>query len=234
MAVAYRSSAANASTTTTTSFTVVIPADVQDGDLLVLCVINRNGAGTDPTVVDDDTGGNTWTKFAGDANGKATIWRKFATSGTASKTITVSGCLDSSTGGVDAYSGADTTTPLTNLTTSANASGVESVSGFTPSFADEFICFAIFNHENNNVTDTQACTDPGVLTERYDAGSTGGSDCQVTSASRVQVGGPTATGNFTWNQVDGATITHAFAISPVQAASGWGRLLSGERNMAVV
>lgn len=78
---------------TTTSFTLVINSGVVAGDILVLCATNRD-ATADPTVTDDDSGGNTWTKLSNqnaDTNGAGTVWWKRATSGTASKTITVFG-----------------------------------------------------------------------------------------------------------------------------------------------
>lgn len=76
----------------TTSYTVVIPASTQADDILVLTNVHK--ADANGTVTDDDTGGNTWAligpRIAQGAASTAAWWKR-ATSGTASKTVTVSG-----------------------------------------------------------------------------------------------------------------------------------------------
>src|SRR5688500_3037480 len=79
----------------TTSFTITIPT-VQVGDLLILSVQHR--ATTAPTVTDNDTGGNTWTRKTTQTVDH-TIWYKRATSATSAKTITA-GSLSNSGAGV--------------------------------------------------------------------------------------------------------------------------------------
>lgn len=73
----------------TTSFTVTISASTLTNDLLFLTVIHK--ATTNPTVTDNDTGGNTWVllEAINDGTRSYTVWWKRATSGTASKTVTV-------------------------------------------------------------------------------------------------------------------------------------------------
>lgn len=222
MAVAFRAAANYNETDPTTTFTVTIPASVQADDDLYLTVYSDNhGSGSAyPTVVDDDAGGNTWTrKGETAANRRCTLWHKKATADTASKTVTVDGCLSSCAGGLAAYSGALAADPMTNFSGSQNTSGTESVTGFTPDVADSFICMSIANAGIATVSNT-ACTDPGTLTERYEKSGVGGSDCGSAHASAVQSGGPTATGNFTWSQSDDVTHTMVWAIKPTAAASG--------------
>ena len=220
MAVSYVASAGKNEAGPTTSCTVTIPASVQSGDDLYLCVTNRGATGSDPTVTDDDTGGNTWTKVSDDGgNIQASIWHKKATSGTASKTITVSDCTDSCSAGLDVYRGAGT---ATDFSVESNASGDETHAGFTPSNADSFICLAVFNIANDLGSSSQTCTDPGVLTERFDELSWGGNDCAVMLATALQSGGPTATGNFTWSQTNADTVSIVFSIPP----SGGGMSMS--------
>lgn len=224
MAVAHRASAASGSTNPTTTFTVVLPSSVVAGDVCYVQVTSRDHtSGTAyPTVTDNDTGGNTWTRIAESTDRKATLWRKFATSGTASKTVTVAGCVGSSSGGVAVYSGADQTTPNTTPTVEDNASGNETHAEITPSVADAMICLGVFNTGNDNAVATEACTTPGALTERWEKLSTGGSDCACVHASALQSGGPTATGAFTWAQTDGTTKSIVWAVQPPAPLSGNG------------
>jgi hypothetical protein len=86
------------------------------------------------------------------------------------------------------------------------------------------IVLAVFNYVNDLVTGGQTCTDPGALTERFDATSTGGADCQTSHASALQAAGPTATGNLTWTQTDAASQSMVWAIKP---AAGGGSVNSG-------
>ncbi len=221
MAVAHRASATPTGNPTT-SFTVTIPASVlTDDDLYVfVCSRDHTAATAYPTVTDNDTGGNTWTRIAESTDRKATLWRKKATSGSASKTVTVSGCVGSASGGISAYSGGASGDPTTNIAVEDNASGDESHAGFTPSFADSMICLAVFNTGNDNAVTVLACTNPGTLEpERFEKLSTGGSDCATIHGSALQSGGPTATGSFTWAQTNGTTKSIVFAIKPALIVS---------------
>lgn len=220
MAVAHRASAAHNEATPTTTCTITIPAGVQAGDDLYVHVMSRNHASSDPyvTVVDNDSGGNTW-DFEGQSSTsrKFTQWHKKATAGTASKTITVDLAKDSICAGVSAYSGGHASAPTQNITPADLVSGTETTPGFTPTHADAFIVFVVGNQDNLAVA-SQACTNPGALSERYDKVNTAGSNTGIALASLVQTGGPTATGDFTWAQTNGSTRTLAFSIRPAVTA----------------
>lgn len=218
-AVAHRASAAANEAAPTTSLTITIPASVATGDALFVALTSRDHtSGTAyPTVTDNDAGGNTWTRIGESSNRKATLWYKIATSATASKTITCAGCVGSCTAGVSAYSGT-ATVPYSNLTVEDNASGNETHATFTPDHAGSFICLAVFNTANDNAIASEACTDPGTLTERYEKLSTGGSDCGNAFASALQAAGPTATGAINWTQTDGVTVSMAWAVPPPTVA----------------
>lgn len=73
----------------TTSFTVTISASTLTDDICIVTAIHK--ATTNPTVTDNDTGGNTWAllEAVNDGTRSYSVWWKRATSGTASKTVTV-------------------------------------------------------------------------------------------------------------------------------------------------
>ena len=227
MTVAHRASAASVTTNPTTTFTITIPASVAADDILFVGVSSRNhtGATAYPAVVDNDTGGNTWALLGESAARTLTVWWKRATANTASKTITVSGCVDSAAGGVSAYSGGDTgATPYANVTAETNASGDETHAGFTPANADSMV-FLCLHTSNNNAFSNQACTNPGTLAERYEQLSTGGNDCANSIASALQTGGPTATGNLTWSQVNASGASIVWTLKP---ATGGPTIIEGD------
>jgi len=216
--VAYKSGAVQTSTTATTSATVNIPAGVASDDLLFLLITSRDATGTAPTVTDNDTGGNTWAKIANDSNNKGTLWWKRATSGTASKAISISGAVGSVASTLTVYERGDTgATPYTDIAVESNASADETHAGFTPSNAGSMICLGVCNTGNDNACSAETCTDPGTLTEQQELLNTGGSDCASMQASAIQLAGPTATGNFTWSQTNGTTISIVWAIKSAVA-----------------
>lgn len=229
MAVAHVASAVTNTTTGTTTDTITIPASVAAGhDLYV--VWQQAGAGT-ATVTDDDAGGNVWAMLGTPADAAQSLWWKKATSGTASKTVTIDGALDSITGGLSAFSGGLASgNPTTNVGYESNISGNEIHAGFTPSFADSMICFVVGSFEPLNPVTVMACTDPGDMEPQlWERSSTGGGDCYAILAAKIQAGGPTATGNFTWAQTNAATRSVVFAIRPEPPAAGTlrNRLLLG-------
>src|SRR5687768_14735026 len=107
MPIALRGAAAVPVGNPTTGFSVTVPADVVADDLLFLVVTSRDstGAGT-LGVTDNDTGGNAWSKIGNSTDHKATLWYKRATSGSASKTVTVANCVGSAAGVLKAFSDA--------------------------------------------------------------------------------------------------------------------------------
>jgi hypothetical protein len=119
----------------TTSFTITIPAACAAGDdLYVLATSRGHTSGTaKATISDNDTGGNSWTEVTSSTSRQLMLWHKKATSGTASKTITVSGCVDSSPVASRCFvRGASSGDPTTNISLQSNISGAESHTGFTP------------------------------------------------------------------------------------------------------
>lgn len=219
MAVALRGSAVVPTANPTTGFSVAVDAAVLSGDWLELAFTSRDHtSGTAmPTVTDNDTGGNTWTVTALSADRKALVARKRATSGTAGKTVTVAGCVGSTSGVLKAWSGTDTSAdPVTDQALETNASGDESHAGFTPTNAGSMVCAAIFNYANDNAVTTLSFATLGAttMTEKL---STGGLDCATAFGHALQSGGPSATGTLTWAQTNGTTYSVVWALKPLAA-----------------
>lgn len=216
MAIALRGAAVVPAGNPTTGFTAVIPSAVLANDLIFLTLTSRDstGAGT-LAVTDNDTGGNAWVKIGNSTDHKATLWWKRATSGTASKTVTVANAVGSCSGVLKAFSGADTgVTPYANVGVETNASTDESHAGFTPGSADSLICAAVFNYANDNAVTSLSFATAGAatFTEKL---STGGSDCANAFGHVLQSGGPSAAGTLTWAQTDGTTYSMVWTIKPV-------------------
>jgi hypothetical protein len=156
MAVGYRAGASNNEANPSSSFTITIPGTVQTDDVLYVSFHTNSGASA--TVVDDDTGGNTWTDLGDVINNNNQVHRKVATSGTASKTITVATNVGSTRlcGLLDVYSGVDTSSPNDAIAPESNASGDETSTGITPSVAGCFIHASIFSTGNDIVATSVA------------------------------------------------------------------------------
>lgn len=222
MAVALRGSAAVPTGNPTTGFTVTIPSQVAAGDLLFIAVTSRDNLNPalGPTCTDDDTGGNAWAKLSQSADGKATVWWKRATSGTASKTVTIASCLGSASGVLKAFSGGDgSATPYSNVVQETNASGNETHAGFTPAQGDSMACAAVFNYANDNGVTSLSFATLGATTATEKL-STGGSDCGTIFGHALQSGTPAATGNLTWAQTDGTTYSITWAVKPAVTGTG--------------
>jgi hypothetical protein len=234
--IALRGSASIPTGNPTTTFTVVVDPAVVAGDLLFLPVSSRDsvGAGT-LSVTDDDTGGNAWAKIANSTNHQGTLWYKRATSGTASKTVTVANAVGSCAGVLKAFSGADTgATPYTNILVEDNASADEAAAGFTPDNADSMVCAAICNTNDSAVTSFTFAT-LGALTSTEKL-STGGSDSAVAFGHVLQTGGPTATGGLSWAQTNAAGVSITWAIKKASASAAtprspqwWSSIARGRR-----
>lgn len=220
--MAFRSAAVPGGAPRTTSLSLTIPADVVTDDILVVGVIN-GGADADPSVSDDDTGGNAWTKKYTQTHStdgsRGTIWWKRATANTASKTISVTGCTDSCAGYVSVYSGRIATgDPFDSVGTSeSNAAGDESHASITPTTNGCDVCFSVLCGDNDAAS-TVACTDPGSLTIRAQDTNSGGVDTNAAIADAPQ-STANATGAFTWAQIDDVTVSFAFALLPASGPS---------------
>lgn len=198
----------------TTGGTVTIPASVVSGHDLFLHLNSRNhNSGTAyPTVTDND--GGTWTRIHETSTRQGTIWHRKATSATASKTITVAGCVSQCAATLEVYSGGDTV-PYTNFSVEDNAAGDESHAGFTPSAADSMVVVSIFYMGDDHTTTNFEASNPATLTKRTENVNTG---CAVVTASAKQTGAAAATGTFTWEPDSAATSKSiVYAIKPAAA-----------------
>lgn len=220
MAVAHVASATMNEAAAATGGTITIPAGVLTGHDLYVLIRSRTAGAV--TCVDDDATGNLWTPLGNSGTLLYLFWKK-ATAATASKTVTIAGGVEATTGGLSAFSGGLVSgDPTTQLTFFSNASGTESHTGFTPTFANSMVCWGLGATAINLVT-TIACTNPGDLEpELWERSSTAGSDVYTIFTGRPQVGGPTATGLFTWAQTNAATRSLTFAIQPALEFTGTG------------
>lgn len=204
----------------TTTFTVTIPAGVQAGDDLYQSVISRGQFNTDPvpTVVDND--GGTWTLLITSNQKKSSLYWRKATANTGGKTITVAGCINASSGILGAYRGG-AAVPHTNIQmVQAIPVGTEVSDGMFPDAANSMICLTIHHTGPATGFDNPRCSNPGALTRRDQDFSTAGAGAAAMHASAAQVGGPSPTGEFSW-EPSGETsesLTIVWAIRP--AASG--------------
>lgn len=200
--------------TTASSFT--LPATAQADDVILLCFTSRDHtAGTaQPTVTDDDTGGNTWQQKTFSTDRKQQIWWKRCTSGSASKTVSVAGAVGSLSGvwGAfrDVYAGGD---PIADLASETNTSGDESHAELTVSHAGSYFIFAIFNTANDNTASSLSAATFGALDGLLNHLSTGGNDCATAVAGKANVAA-SGSGAITWSQTNGATYTCALALRP--------------------
>jgi hypothetical protein len=204
-------------TNPTTSTTVTIPAGCTTGDILILAATNR-GATADPSVTDNDVGGNAWAKIANRnaaTNGAGTVWWKRATSGTASKTITVSGMTNSMTCVLAGFRGASKATiPYKAASGEANASGDESHAAYTTDRAGSMVILTVHDTSNdtNNPTSYTA-TDPTTLAESGEHTSSGGLDCSTSLAYAIKSTAG-STGTINWAQTNGTSASIVFELYP--------------------
>lgn len=213
MAIAPRGAAVVPTGNPTTGFTVTAPSQVVTDDVLFLSLTSRDstGAGT-LSVTDNDTGGNAWAKIGNSTDHKITLWYKRATSGTASKTVTVANAVGSTAGVLKAFSGATATeTPYTNVVVETNASGDEAHAAFTPANPNSMVCAAVANYANDNAVSTLAFATLGSTTATEKL-STGGSDCGNIFGHALQAGAAADTGALSWAQTNGATYSMTWAI----------------------
>jgi hypothetical protein len=216
MAITHVASAAGATSNPTLTDAVTYSSSIVAGDIILVWVHNRY-ADQDvnlSSVADNDTGGNALAEHADSpsANLRLSLWWKIATSATASKVATATldaegailigySAYRSDAGGFDADS-------IAHLVFENNASGNETQAGFTPDAADSLIGLAVAPM-NNVAVASQGADAPDTLSERFDKASSAAEDHQLSYASGLQSGGPTATGTFTW------TMTNAESDSAV-------------------
>lgn len=211
--------AASGTGNTTTGGTMTIPASVVSGDMLYVGVTSQGStsASADVTCTDNDTGGNTWTVHTNTSDKKSWVFKKRATSGTASKTVTIANGVTKTAFGCvvvkDAYTGG---TAETNTSTETNASGDETHAGFTPDLGGSLIMFFVFDYGSNNDASSQSTANLGAMTERVSHLPAGpGADCALAIATLDgTAAAAAATGNITWAQTNSTTYSVAFAVRP--------------------
>lgn len=202
-------------TTTTTSFTITIPA-VLDGDIGILEFCHR---GTGDGSVTDNVGAG-WTRkteqlFNGSTFSGQLYWKRFEAADSGG-TITVTALTDSCAGILTVYRDViGTGDPFDGAATivgEENASGNETQAEITTLVDNCMVCLTVLNSPDLAVA-TQACTTPGALTERSERLSTGGTDSSIAHASAVRTTAG-ATGAFTWTQTNAASGSYAYALQP--------------------
>ena len=219
MAVTFISNALGG-TTTTTSFSITLPATAS-GDIIILEYCHR---GTPDGTVGGTYTGPAFTKkhsqlFATSAfSGKT--WYSRATGNHTGETVTGSGLTNSCAAIITIYRGALASgDPLADATVvgEENASGNETQAEITTATDGSWVVLVVVNSPDLAVA-TQACTSPGALTERAERLSTGGTDSSIAHASleKTNAGG---TGALTWTQTDAASGSWAYAIKPEPLAS---------------
>ena len=205
-------------TTTTTSFSITLPATAA-GDILI-CEFSHRGTG-DGTIggTSVTTGGLTWTLkhsqlFGSSAFSGKTYWTR-ATGDHAGQTVTGADLTNACAAIVTQYRGAAASgDPLADATIvgEQNASGNETQAEITTATNKAWVVLVVVNSPDLAVA-TQACTSPGTLTERAERLSTGGTDASIAHASAAKATAG-ATGALTWTQTDAASGSWAYAIKP--------------------
>lgn len=229
MAVAFRGVDSTLSSNPTTTFNkdpVANIAGLAAGDLMVLSFTSRDhlAATAQPTVSDASGDGVAWTQVSFTTDRKAQLWAKIVNAAfiTAGAVVTVAGCVGSCAGVLKAFSGTDTTVAAAfdTVVQESNIAANETHASYTPAVANEMMLGAIFDYANDDAASTLAFATLGALTTTTFL-STGGNDCAVALGHVAQVGGPTATGAFTWAQVDATTYSFVFGLKPPVAVAGF-------------
>jgi hypothetical protein len=202
-------------TTTTTSFSITLPA-TQSGDIIILEFCHR---GTGDGTIGGTYSGPAFTLkhsqlFATSTFSGKTYYSR-ATGNHTGQTVTGSGLTNSCAAIVTIYRGAIASgDPLADATVvgEQNASGNETQAEITTATAAAWVVLVVVNSPDLAIA-TQACTSPGTLTERAERLSTGGTDSSIAHASAEKASAG-ATGAFTWTQTDAASGSWAYAITP--------------------
>jgi len=202
-------------TTTTTSFTITIPA-VLDGDIGVLDFTHR---GTGDGSVTDNVGAG-WARETGQLFATSTFsgqlyWKRFEQADSGG-VITATALTDSCAGVLTVYRNCiGTGNPFTGAATivgEENASGDETQAQITTLVDNCMVCLAVYNSPDLAVAGETA-TNPATLIERSERLSTGGTDSSVAHSSEVRTTAG-ATGAFNWTQTNAASGSMAYALQP--------------------
>ena len=207
-------------TTTTTSFTITLPATAA-GDIIILEFAHR---GTGNGTIGGTYTGPAFTLkhsqlFATSAFSGKTYYSR-ATGNHTGQTVTGSSLTNSCAAIITVYRGALASgDPLADATVvgEENASGNETQAQITTATDGSWVVLMVVNSPDLAVA-TQSSTSPGTLTERAERLSTGGTDSSIAhaSAEKTTAGG---TGNLTWTQTDAASGSWGYAIKPEPVAA---------------
>ena len=205
-------------TTTTTSFSITLPATAS-GDIIILEFCHR---GTSNGTIGGTYSGPAFTLkhsqlFATSAFSGKTYYSR-ATGNHTGQTVTGSGLTNSCAAIVTIYRGALASgDPLADATVvgEQNASGNETQAQITTATNGAYVVLVVVNSPDLAVA-TQSSTSPGALTERAERLSTGGTDSSIAhaSAGKATAGG---TGALTWTQTNAASGSWGYAIQPAAA-----------------
>jgi hypothetical protein len=209
-------------TSTTTSFSITLPA-TQSGDILILEFAHR-GTGNG-TIGGTYSGGAFALKhsqlFASSTFSGKTYWSR-ATGNHSGQTVTGSGLTNSCAAIITIYRNCLASgDPLADATIvgEQNASGDETQAEITTTTNGAWVVLVVANSPDVNVG-SQSCTSPGVLQERAEVQSTGGTDSSISHASELKATAG-ATGSFTYSiSPNAASGSWAYAISPAAATPG--------------
>lgn len=213
----------------TTTVLTDLAGDVSGHDLYTFAVSRDHTSGTALPTCTDNSAGNAWTLVSNDTDRQLLVWWKKGVAGDQGARVTVAGCVGSATGGVFVVKGAAAGNPTTDLTVEANASGDETHASITPTNPSSLVVFGVADvaNDTNTVTALAAATLGTMEPEVFERLSTGGSDCRITVTATQSPGGPNATGNFTWTQLDSTTKSVAFAISTLAFTATGASTLDG-------
>lgn len=214
MAISFISNALGA-TTSTTSFSITLPA-TQANDIIVLEFCHR---GTGNGTIGGTYSGPAFTLkhsqlFASSAFSGKTYYSR-ATGNHTGQTVTGSGLTNSCAAIVTVYRGCATSgDPLADATVvgEENASANETQAQITTATNAAWVVLVVVNSPDLAVS-TQSSTSPGTLTERAERLSTGGTDTSISHASAEKVTAG-VTGSLTWAQTDAASGSWAYALKP--------------------
>ena len=205
-------------TTTTTSFSITLPATAV-GDIIILEFSHR---GTGNGTIGGTYSGPAFTlkhsQLFGSSLFSGKTYYSRATGNHTGQTVTGSSLTNACAAIVTVYRGCvDTGDPLADATVvgEENASGNETQAQITTATDGAWVVLVVVNSPDLAIS-TQACTSPGTLTERAERLSTGGTDASIAHASAVKAtaGG---TGNLTWAQTNAASGSWAYALVPQPA-----------------
>jgi hypothetical protein len=224
MAVAYRNSAVDTHTTTTTAFDIVIPTVVTD-DVLILTCINRDNKAA-PTISDNDTGGNSWALLLGsnvETPGFDVYWKR-ATGSTSGKTISGSGFTGSCAAALSVFSGCIATgNPYENASAETHVyilgeppdpdTEEYTHTGFTTSTNGSCVVLCVGIQDNLTIAGQASANFGSMTTNKADFLSTGGNDSAVSLAYALAATAG-ATGTFSWTDNNYASKSIAFTLLP--------------------